>query len=123
MKLDVAPFKKIKVSNIIAIGGMIASGKTTLVNDLADHLNANRLFELDDNDQIQTILLKGLYEKNMIDASVFQLYFFLKRFSLYKQYANVDKYTVVDRTIFEDRIFAYENMCSDSILFNYYDQM
>ncbi len=116
-------FKKIKLSNIIAIGGMIAAGKTTLVNDLAKELNCNVLLELDDNDNIQKSLLKGLYEKQNIAASVFQLYFFLKRFSNYNEVANKNLLTIVDRTIFEDRLFAHQNMANDPIVFSFYDNM
>ena len=116
-------FKKIKLSNIIAIGGMIAAGKTTLVNDLAKELSCNVLLELDDNDNIQKSLLKGLYEKQNIAASVFQLYFFLKRFSNYNEVANKNLLTIVDRTIFEDRLFAHQNMANDPIVFSFYDNM
>lgn len=116
-------FKKIKTSNIIAIGGMIAAGKTTLVNDLANDLKCDVLLELDDNDEIQKSLLKGLYEKQDIAPSVFQLYFFLKRFSNYSKIATNNKLTIVDRTIFEDRLFAHQNMGDDPIVFSFYDNM
>ncbi len=120
-KLD--NFKKIKESNVIAIGGMIAAGKTTLVEELSKKLNAKVLLELDDNDEIQKALLKGLYERNNIAASVFQLYFFLRRFDNYQVITNEENITIVDRTIFEDRLFAHQNMANDPIVFSFYDKM
>lgn len=122
--MDNFEFKKIKTANIIAVGGMIAAGKTTLAEEVAAKINAKVLYELDDNDDIQKSLLKGLYEKKPIAASVFQLYFFLRRFENYKIAANENKCTtIVDRTVFEDRLFAYHNMVDDPITFNFYSDL
>ncbi len=123
MKLKQQEFKPIKRSNIIAIGGMIATGKTTLVEALAKKNKADILLELDENDDIQKSLLKGLYEKQNIAACVFQLYFFLKRFDNYKNFVSNHKNVIVDRTIFEDRLFAHQNMVSDPVVFGFYDNM
>lgn len=122
-KLLQPEFKKIKVNNIIAIGGMIAAGKTTLVEDLAKELQAEMLFELDDKDEIQNALLKGLYERRNIPATVFQLYFVLNRFENYKKYSALKNTVIVDRTIFEDRLFAHQNMADDPITFSFYDKI
>ena len=122
-KLSEIKFKKIKVANIIAIGGMIAAGKTTLVDELSKKLNCDVLYELDDQDEIQKALLKGLYEKQDIAPSVFQLYFFLRRFENYKKAANNKECVIVDRTVFEDRLFAHQNMSADPITFTFYDNM
>ncbi len=122
-KLSELKFKKIKVANIIAVGGMIAAGKTTLVNELSKELKCDVLYELDDNDEIQKALLKGLYEKQDIAPSVFQLYFFLRRFENYKKAAANNNYVIVDRTVFEDRLFAHQNMSADPITFTFYDNM
>lgn len=116
-------FKKIKVANIVAVGGMIAAGKTTLTNALSKELNCNVLYELDENDEVQKALLKGLYEKQDIAPSVFQLYFFLRRFENYKKAANESNFVIVDRTVFEDRLFAHQNMSADPITFTFYDNM
>lgn len=116
-------FKRIKVANIIAIGGMIAAGKTTLTEALSKELNCDILYELDENDEIQKALLKGLYEKQDIAPSVFQLYFFLRRFENYKKASQNSKFVIVDRTVFEDRLFAHQNMSADPITFAFYDNM
>lgn len=116
-------FKQIKVSNIIAVGGMIAAGKTTLVEALSKELSCDILYELDDNDEIQNALLKGLYEKQDIAPSVFQLYFFLRRFENYKKASKKNELVIVDRTVFEDRLFAHQNMSADPITFTFYDNM
>lgn len=122
-KLKVLPFKKIRINKIIAIGGMIAAGKTTLVDELSEELKAQKLYELDDSDEIQKALLKGLYEKKNIAASVFQLYFLLNRYDNYHKISHNDNYTIVDRTIFEDRLFAHQNMANDPITFSFYDNL
>ncbi len=122
-KLKPAVFKRVKVTNIIAIGGMIAAGKTTLVDDLANALDAEKLYELDDNDDIQKALLKGLYERRNIPATVFQLYFLLNRYECYKKFSEHANTVIVDRTIFEDRLFAHQNMASDPITFSFYDKI
>ena len=115
-------FKKIKQSNVIAIGGMIASGKTTLMHNLAKRLNCELIDEIDPNDEIQNVLLKALYEKkNEVAPAVFQLYFFLTRFENYKRATKDDSLFLVDRTVFEDRLFAHRNMAKDPVTFGFYD--
>ncbi len=120
MKIE---FKKIKESNVIAIGGMIAAGKTTLIHNLSKLLNCSVIEEIDHNDEIQTVLLRALYEKkNVVAPAVFQLYFFLTRFENYKKAASsTDDFFLVDRTVFEDRLFAHRNMAKDPITFGFYD--
>lgn len=116
-------FQKVKCCNIIAVGGMIAAGKTTIVKILSKKLNCRVVYELDEKDEIQNVLLKGLYEKKKIPGAVFQLYFFLNRFDNYEINASKNDLCVVDRTIFEDRLFAYQNMVDDPTIFGFYESM
>lgn len=116
-------FKKIKVANAIAIGGMIAAGKSTLSRALGNALNAETVFELREDDELQNILLKKLYEGDKTSAIAFQIYFFCSRFDSYKENVKHGRLSIFDRTIFEDRLFAHQNMTSDPITFGFYDSM
>ncbi len=117
--------KKIKMSNSIVIGGMIAFGKSTLAKKLSENLTDSKVvYELNDEDQLMTLLLGKMYERtnNVLYGSVFQLYFVLNRFENYKNNCN-DKYiTIFDRSIFEDWLFAHENIIRPSV-FGYYDSL
>lgn len=121
--LDPANFQKIKVANAIAIGGMIGAGKSTLTRALGNNLNADVIYELNENDELQNILLKRLYEGDETSAIAFQVYFFCTRFENYRQGVLNHKLSVFDRTIFEDRLFAHQNMTADPIMFGFYDAM
>jgi deoxyadenosine/deoxycytidine kinase len=124
-------FKKIKVANCIAIGGMISSGKSSLIKGLESMIpNSKACYELASENgdteraELDDILLKGLYS-GKINPALFQLSFFINRFEKYKEQLtkNQDSLMLFDRTIFEDRLFAHLNMINQPILFTYYDQM
>lgn len=116
-------FKPIKVTNAIVIGGMIALGKTTLANALIKHYPEGKwIAELDENDQLANLLLNKMYERddNDLYGSLFQLYFVIKRFSTYKKNVSKEQLSIFDRSIFEDWLFAKENL-NNSFLFGYYE--
>ena len=118
-------FHRIKVSNTVVVGGMIAFGKSTLVNALSKQLdNAHIVTEFDDNDQLAHMLLDKMYgrENNIIYGSVFQLYFVLQRFEKFRQNCNRENLTIFDRSIFEDWLFAHENIIRPSV-FRYYESL
>lgn len=116
-------FQRIKVANSFAIGGMIGAGKSTLSRALGEVLNADVIYELKEDDELQNILLKKLYEGDKTSAIAFQVYFFCARFDNYKYGVENNNISVFDRTIFEDRLFAHQNMTSDPITFGFYDSM
>ncbi|MGL5521936.1 MAG: deoxynucleoside kinase [Metamycoplasmataceae bacterium] len=116
-------FHKIRISNSFAIGGMIGAGKSTLSRALGEEFKAATVFELDEKDELQNILLKKLYEGDKTSAIAFQVYFFCSRFDKYKEANGNNQLTIFDRTIFEDRLFAHQNMTADPILFGFYDSM
>ena len=122
-KLKPANFQRIKVANAIAIGGMIGAGKSTLTRELGKKLNADVIFELNENDELQNLLLKRLYEGDETSAIAFQVYFFCSRFDNYRKGVLNHNLSVFDRTIFEDRLFAHQNMTTDPIMFGFYDSM
>lgn len=118
--------KPIRQANVVAVGGMIALGKTSLIQGLEKHYtDCKSVFELNENDELQSLLLKGLYDKS-VSPDVFQLYFVNTRFQNYKNSINdcsPDKLVFFDRTIFEDRLFAHQNMLDMPIQFSYYDKL
>lgn len=117
--------KKIKVSNSIVVGGMIAFGKSTLATEINKSLPGSKIvFELNDDDVLMNLLLQKMYERenNLLFGSLFQLYFVLNRFQNYKNNCNSKEITVFDRSIFEDWLFAHENIVRPSV-FSYYDSL
>ena len=117
--------KSIKVANNIVIGGMIAFGKSTLSEALHKAIQPSQIvFELDDNDQLMMLLLDKMYQRsnNVLFGSLFQLYFVLNRFENYKSNCNQPELTIFDRSIFEDWLFARENINKPSV-FNYYNSL
>lgn len=117
--------KRIKVSNSVVIGGMVAFGKSTLATKLHETLTGSKIiFELNDEDELTMLLLEKMYERtnNVLYGSVFQLYFVLNRFENYKLNANSKEITIFDRSIFEDWLFAHENIIRPSV-FSYYNSL
>ncbi len=114
--------KKVKTNKTIAIGGMIAAGKTTLSNELSNVLNAKVFYELDNENTTQLILLNDLYERKPDAGTVFQIYQVLKRIKQYEQAVNEDQIIILDRIFFEDRLFAHENMLDNLINYCHYDR-
>lgn len=118
-------FQKIKVSNSVAVGGMIAFGKSTLVKEIAKHLdNVHIVEELSEDDSLANLLLEKMYgrENNILYGSLFQLYFVLQRFDKFRQNCNRENLTIFDRSIFEDWLFAHENIIRPSV-FRYYESL
>lgn len=121
-KVDI---NKIKISNSIVVGGMIAFGKTTLVNELSKNIKEVCVInEFHENDNLSNLLLEKMYERedSLIYSSVFQLYFVLQRFTSYIKNCNQKCLTIFDRSIFEDRLFALENIKKASVV-KYYESL
>lgn len=125
--IKIEKFKPMKQANCIAIGGMISAGKSTLVQALSKAGNWDVVYELDDNDKngLMYILLTKMYEGEKIAPSVCQLQFMLSRYENYKNAIDKDnqKFYIFDRTIFEDRLFAFHNLISDPEVFMYYEHL
>ena len=120
-------FKKQKEANAIAVGGMISTGKSTIVERLAKVFGFEPIYELsDDPNDLMNILLDKMYQREPIANSVCQLHFLLNRFKLYKQSilnSKIKKTKVFDRTIFEDRLFAFHNMLDEPSVYEYYEKL
>ena len=91
----------------VAVGGMIASGKSTLVKQLAEYYGIDAMDEFAENDEVFNTLLGWLYEGKEDVEMLLQVYF------LHKHYKTQLKYqdnVVVDRHIIEHWLFAQENL-------------
>lgn len=118
--------KKPKEANCIVVDGMSASGKSTLVNEIAKVFKFIPIFELTNNKKdLTNILLEKMYRRNEVAEGVCQLHFLLDRFSKYKKNncISTNKIKVFDRSIFADRLFAYANLIAQPNVFNYYEKL
>ena len=59
----------------ISVGGMIASGKSTLVKRLGEQLQLPVMEEFEKDDEVFNTLLKWLYEKKDNVEMLLQIYF------------------------------------------------
>lgn len=112
--------------NCIVIGGMVSTGKSTIVERLAKELNFIPYYELpNDKNNLMYILLDRMYQRVEVAPSVCQLQFLLYRFSCYRDSLkqNKDIVKVYDRSIFEDRLFAFFNMLDQPNVFEYYEKL
>ena len=101
-----------------AVGGMIASGKSTLVKTLAENLNLQRMDEYDKNDEVFNTLLKWLYEGKKDVEMLLQIYFLHKHWKTQK---NIKGDVIVDRHIIEHWLFAQINLAKTPEVLNMYN--
>lgn len=101
-----------------AVGGMIASGKSTLVNILAEKLNLQKMDEYDKNDEVFNTLLKWLYEGKKDVEMLLQVYFLHKH---WKTQQNIQGDVIVDRHIIEHWLFAQINLRNNPEVLNMYN--
>ncbi len=124
--ISIATEKKQKEANCIVVDGMSASGKTTLVNEIAKIFGFHPIFELtNDKRDLTHILLEKMYRRNEVAEGVCQLHFLLDRFKKYKKNNGtfLNKVKVFDRSIFADRLFAYTNLITQPSVFSYYEKL
>ncbi len=89
---------------VIVLGGMIGVGKTTYAEMIAEHLDSKVFYEsVDDNP-----LLDKFYSNKKRWAFALQIHFLNKRFKSIKE-ALEDRNNVLDRSIYEDALFARIN--------------
>ena len=94
----------------IAIGGMIASGKSTLVDNLSKTLNIPAMKEFEEDDIVFNTILNWLYSGVKDVEMLLQVYFLHKHWSSQKQYEDD---VIVDKHIIENLIFADEHLSSE----------
>jgi deoxyadenosine/deoxycytidine kinase len=104
--------------NRIAIGGMIASGKTTLAKKLSYEYHLPVVEEFTANDEVFETLLKWLYEGKPNVEMLLQIYFIHNQWLKHKEMG--DKY-IVDRDVIEHWIFAQLNLRKYPEILNMYN--
>jgi deoxyadenosine/deoxycytidine kinase len=102
----------------ISVGGMIASGKSTLVTRLGQALNLPVMEEFEKDDEVFNTLLKWLYEQKSNVEMLLQIYF------IHNHWLNQQKYDgdfIVDRDLVEHWLFAQHNLKSMPTIMNMYN--
>lgn len=102
----------------IAVGGMIASGKSTLVKKLGMALNLPVMDEFDADDDVFNTLLDWLYSGKDNVEMLLQVYFLHDHYLKQKEYGNS---FVVDRDIIEHWLFAQTNLKKMPEIMNMYN--
>lgn len=102
----------------IAIGGMIASGKSTLVNALSKEFNLQKMDEFDKDDEVFNTLLKWLYEGKENVEMLLQIYFLHKHWNTQNK---IKGDVIVDRHIIEHWLFAQINLQKYPEVLNMYN--
>lgn len=104
--------------NIIAVGGPIGIGKSTLVGSL----EFTNIQELDGNSSLETELLDRMYKNDDIALHTFQIHLITKKADIYKKMVQNQETVIFDRTIFEDIMFARRKITNESTM-KYYKQV
>ncbi len=102
----------------ISVGGMIASGKSTLVQRLGKELDLPVMEEFEKDDDVFNTLLKWLYEQRSNVEMLLQIYF------IHNHWLNQQKYDnsfIVDRDLVEHWLFAQHNLKSMPTIMNMYN--
>lgn len=86
----------------IGIAGLIGAGKSTLACSLANSLDLPAHFE----DVLENAYLEDFYSDMKAHSFALQVYLLNRRFKQHQQIVWRDKGAVLDRTIYEDAIFA-----------------
>jgi deoxyadenosine/deoxycytidine kinase len=102
----------------IAVGGMIASGKTNLVNRLGEALDMPVMPEYRKDDDVFATLLGWLYEGKPNTEMLLQVYFLHDAWLRQKEYSD---HFVLDRDIIEHWLFAQENLKDTPEIMNMYN--
>jgi deoxyadenosine/deoxycytidine kinase len=102
----------------ISVGGMIASGKSSLVTRLGKALDLPVMEEFEKDDEVFNTLLKWLYEQKTNVEMLLQIYF------IHNHWLNQQKYTnnfIVDRDLVEHWLFAQHNLKHMPTIMNMYN--
>lgn len=102
----------------ISVGGMIASGKSTLVERLGKEMNLPIMEEFEKNDEVFNTLLRWLYEQKNDVEMLLQIYFIHNNWLSQKKY-NGD--FIVDRDLVEHWLFAQHNLKAMPTIMNMYN--
>jgi deoxyadenosine/deoxycytidine kinase len=104
----------------IAVGGMIAAGKSNLAQRLSTELDMPVMTEYEEKDKVLNTLLKWLYEGVPNVEMLLQVYFLQNSWLRQKEY---DNNFIVDRDIIEHWLFAQENLQANPEMMNMYNSL
>jgi deoxyadenosine/deoxycytidine kinase len=104
----------------IAVGGMIAAGKSNLAQRLSTELDMPVMTEYEEKDKVLNTLLKWLYEGVPNVEMLLQVYFLQNSWLRQKEY---DNNFIVDRDIIEHWLFAQENLKANPEIMNMYNSL
>lgn len=102
----------------IAVGGMIAAGKSNLAQRLSAELDMPVMTEYEEKDKVFNTLLKWLYSGVPNVEMLLQIYFLQNSWVRQKEYNNN---FIVDRDIIEHWLFAQENLKGKPEIMNMYN--
>lgn len=102
----------------IAVGGMIAAGKSNLVQSLGEVLGMPVMSEFEAEDGVFDTLLKWLYEGKPNVEMLLQVYFLHNSWLRQRQYKD---HFIVDRDLIEHWLFAQENLKLHPEIMNMYN--
>lgn len=102
----------------IAVGGMIAAGKSNLAQRLSAELNMPVMNEYENSDMVFNTLLKWLYDGVENVEMLLQIYFLQNSWLRQQEYNNN---FIVDRDIIEHWLFAQENLKEKPEVMNMYN--
>jgi deoxyadenosine/deoxycytidine kinase len=102
----------------LAVGGMIASGKSTLTQEMARYFEMPLLEEFSKDDTVFNTLLTWLYEGKPNVEMLLQIYFLNQHWASQKALGH---HIVVDRHIIEHWIFAQVNLKKHPEVLNMYN--
>lgn len=102
----------------ISIGGMIASGKSTLASKISEYLNLPLVEEFEDDDVVFHQILEWLYTGKHDVELLLQVFFITRHYESEKKF---DGKFVVDRDLVEHWIFANENLKGQPEIMNVYN--
>jgi deoxyadenosine/deoxycytidine kinase len=102
----------------IAVGGMIASGKTHLVKRLGETLDMPVMSEYREDDDVFATLLQWLYEGKPNTEMLLQVYFLHDAWLRQQEFGN---HFIVDRDIIEHWLFGQENLKATPDIMNMYN--
>ncbi|MCK5807148.1 MAG: deoxynucleoside kinase [Mycoplasmataceae bacterium] len=109
-----------KEANLIIVGGTIAAGKSTLVENISKATGWEAVPELRENDRIQDLVLEKLYEGTRLHQATVQYYFISNRYKQYKDVHNKLVTSILDRGLWEDWFFAKLLMKDNQKEYAYY---
>jgi deoxyadenosine/deoxycytidine kinase len=102
----------------LAVGGMIASGKSTLAKELSYHYHLPVIEEFTKDDDVFHTLLGWLYEGKPNVEMLLQIYFIHNQWLKHREMG--DNY-IVDRDVIEHWIFAQVNLRKYPEILNMYN--